>query len=339
MAAEKVLVLNATGKVGRNVCRALNEAGVVAGSRRTDPVGPIPVRIEQGRVLGVETSRGFIGARKVGVAVAGSSSQVMAKAGMRLPMESHVLQAFVSEGLKPLIDGVMTFGAGHFYVSQSDKGELVIGAGTDAYTSYTQRGALHVNMHTLEAICELFPMFRRMRVLRNWGGIVDVTPDRSPIIGKTPVTGMYINCGWGTGGFKAIPAGGDLLASTSAHDKPHPLVQRRCLGLRHQLPGGCLQARPDPTRKVGFTGVLARQQILPEPIPIEEFTLVEKRIGIPVGQLTPLIQRAGDGKHADRDGAPGGKQLLPIPIGDLQQNRPGMEEPSGQEIDPVGQKT
>jgi sarcosine oxidase, subunit beta len=111
----------------------------------------------------------------------------------------------------------------HAYVSQSDKGELVIGASTDAYTSYTQRGALHVNLHTLEAICELFPVFRRLRMLRNWGGIVDVTPDRSPILAKTPVPGLYVNCGWGTGGFKATPGAGHLLAWTIAHDEPHPL--------------------------------------------------------------------------------------------------------------------
>jgi sarcosine oxidase subunit beta len=112
----------------------------------------------------------------------------------------------------------------HAYISQSDKGELVIGAGTDAYTSYTQRGALHVNSHTLAAICELFPALRRMRMLRNWAGTVDVTPDRSPIIGKTPVPGLYVNCGWGTGGFKATPGAGHLLAWTMAHDEPHPIV-------------------------------------------------------------------------------------------------------------------
>ena len=109
------------------------------------------------------------------------------------------------------------------YISQSDKGELVIGAGTDAYVSYSQRGALHVVEHTLAAICEIFPIFRRMRMLRNWGGIVDVTPDRSPILGKTPVKGLYVNCGWGTGGFKATPGAADLLAWTIAKDEPHPI--------------------------------------------------------------------------------------------------------------------
>ncbi len=111
----------------------------------------------------------------------------------------------------------------HAYMSQSDKGELVIGAGTDAYNSYTQRGALHINTHTLESICELFPMVRRMRMMRNWGGIVDVTPDRSPIVAKTPVKGLYVNCGWGTGGFKATPGSAHLFAWTIAHDEPHPI--------------------------------------------------------------------------------------------------------------------
>ncbi len=127
---------------------------------------------------------------------------------MRLPLESFPLQALVSEPVKPVMPCVVMSNSVHAYISQSDKGELVIGAGTDAYTSYTQRGALHVNSHTLAAICELFPTFRRLRMLRNWGGIVDVTPDRSPIIGRTPVPGLYVNCGWGTGGFKATPGAG-----------------------------------------------------------------------------------------------------------------------------------
>ena len=141
----------------------------------------------------------------------------------RLPLESFPLQALVSEPVKPVFPCVVMSNSIHAYISQSDKGELVIGAGTDAYTSYTQRGALHVNMHTLEAICELFPCFRRLRMLRNWGGIVDVTPDRSPIIGKTPVPGLYLNCGWGTGGFKATPGSAHVFAWTMAHDEPHPI--------------------------------------------------------------------------------------------------------------------
>ena len=180
-------------------------------------------RDANGAVEAVETTRGRIGSRKIGVAAAGNSSVVMALAGIRLPLESFPLQALVSEPIKPVLPCVVMSNAIHAYVSQSDKGELVIGAGTDAYTSYTQRGALHVNMHTLAAICELFPAFRRLRMLRNWGGIVDVSPDRSPIIGKTTVPGLYLNCGWGTGGFKATPGSAHLFAWMIAHDEPHPI--------------------------------------------------------------------------------------------------------------------
>jgi sarcosine oxidase subunit beta len=176
-----------------------------------------------GAVESLETSRGVIRTRKVGVVAAGNTSVVLGMAGVRVPLESFPLQALVSEPIKPVFPCVVMSNGIHAYISQSDKGELVIGAGTDAYTSYTQRGALHVNMHTLEAICELFPMFRRMRMLRNWGGIVDVTPDRSPIIGKTPVPGLYVNCGWGTGGFKATPGSAHVFAWTLAHDEPHPI--------------------------------------------------------------------------------------------------------------------
>ena len=136
---------------------------------------------------------------------------------------AYPLQALVSEPIKPIFPCVVMSNTIHAYISQSDKGELVIGAGTDAYTSYTQRGALHINTHTLDAICELFPKFRRMRMLRNWGGIVDVTPDRSPIIAKTPVPGLYVNCGWGTGGFKATPGSAHVFAWTIARDEPHPI--------------------------------------------------------------------------------------------------------------------
>jgi sarcosine oxidase subunit beta len=177
----------------------------------------------QGAMAGVETTRGYIECRRVGVSAAGHSSVVLWLAGLKLPLESYPLQALVSEPVKPVFPCVVMSNSVHAYISQSDKGELVIGASTDAYTSYTQRGALHVNMHTLEAICELYPMFRRMRMLRCWGGIVDVTPDRSPILGKTPVPGLYVNCGWGTGGFKATPGAGHLLAWTMAHDEPHAL--------------------------------------------------------------------------------------------------------------------
>ena len=147
----------------------------------------------------------------------------MGYAGIQLPLESYPLQALVSEPVKPLMPCVVMSNTIHAYMSQSDKGELVIGAGTDAYNSYTQRGALHISSHTLESICELFPMVRRLKMLRNWGGIVDTTPDRSPIIAKTPVKGLYVNCGWGTGGFKATPGSGWVMAHTIAQDNPHPL--------------------------------------------------------------------------------------------------------------------
>jgi sarcosine oxidase, subunit beta len=176
-----------------------------------------------GAVEAVETTRGTIRARKVGVSAAGHSSVIMGMAGVQVPLESYPLQALVSEPIKPIFPCVVMSNTIHAYISQSDKGELVIGAGTDAYTSYTQRGALHINMHTLDAICELFPNFRRLSVLRNWGGIVDVTPDRSPIIAKTPVPGLYVNCGWGTGGFKATPGSAHVFAWTIARDEPHPI--------------------------------------------------------------------------------------------------------------------
>ena len=180
-------------------------------------------RDASGAVEALGTSRGPIRCRRVGVSAAGNTSVVLGLADVRLPLESFPLQALVSEPVKPVIPCVVMSNSVHAYISQSDKGELVIGAGTDAYTSYTQRGSLHVNSHTLAAICELFPTFRRLRMLRNWGGIVDVTPDRSPIIGRTPVPGLYVNCGWGTGGFKATPGAGHLLAWTMAHGEPHPI--------------------------------------------------------------------------------------------------------------------
>src|SRR6204780_4240499 len=178
---------------------------------------------ETGAVSGLATTRGNITTRKVGVSVAGHTSVLMDMAGVRLPLESYPLQALVSEPIKPVFPCVVMSNTIHAYISQSDKGELVIGAGTDAYTSYTQRGGLHVSTHTLEAICELFPQFRRLRMLRNWAGIVDVTPDRSPIIARTPVPGLYVNCGWGTGGFKATPGAAHLFAWTIANDEPHPI--------------------------------------------------------------------------------------------------------------------
>ena len=179
-------------------------------------------RIEAGRVTGVETSRGFIGAGKVGMAVAGSTSRVGEMAGLRLPIESHVLQAFVTEGVKPLINQVITFGAGHFYISQSDKGGLVFGAALDGYNSYAQRGNMPVVEETIEEGMALMPMLGRLRLLRHWGGVMDMTMDGSPIIDKTPVEGLYLNAGWCYGGFKATPASGWCFAHLIASGQPHP---------------------------------------------------------------------------------------------------------------------
>jgi sarcosine oxidase subunit beta len=181
------------------------------------------VLTEQGRVIGVETTRGRVDCKKLAVVVAGHSSVIANMAGFRLPIESFPLQALVSEPVKPCVNTVIMSNAVHGYISQSDKGELVIGAGTDQFTSYSQRGSLHVVEHTLQAILELFPSFSRMRMLRQWGGIVDVTPDRSPIIGKTPIENMFINCGWGTGGFKATPGSGHVFAHTVATGEPHDI--------------------------------------------------------------------------------------------------------------------
>lgn len=178
-------------------------------------------KIENGRVSGVETSRGFIGAGKVGLSCAGNSSRVATLAGLRLPIESHVLQAFVSEGIKPLIDGVITFGAGHFYISQSDKGGLVFGGDIDGYNSYAQRGNLPVVEDVLEGGMALMPRIGRVRLLRSWGGIMDMSMDGSPIIDQTPIEGLYLNAGWCYGGFKATPAAGLCFAHLLARDVPH----------------------------------------------------------------------------------------------------------------------
>ena len=176
-----------------------------------------------GAVTGVETNRGRIQAKKVGVVVAGHSSVIASMAGLRLPIESYPLQALVSEPLKPILHTVVMSNAVHGYISQSDKGELVIGAGVDSYTGYGQRGSFSVVEGNISAIVELFPVFSRVRMLRQWGGIVDVCPDACPIIGKTPIRGLYFNCGWGTGGFKATPGSGWVFAHTIARDEPHSL--------------------------------------------------------------------------------------------------------------------
>ena len=179
-----------------------------------------------GRVTGVQTSRGPIRANKVGMVVAGRSSQVAAMAGLRLPIESHVLQAFVTEGLKPVIDSVISFGMGHFYISQSDKGGLVFGGDIDMYASYAARGNLPMVEHVMEAGMTLMPMLGRARVLRSWGGIIDMTPDGSPIIDKTPIAGLYANAGWNYGGFKATPASGWCMAHLMATNEPHDTARR-----------------------------------------------------------------------------------------------------------------
>jgi heterotetrameric sarcosine oxidase beta subunit len=184
------------------------------------------IRREGGRAVGVETSKGYIGATKIGLACAGNSSRVAALAGLRLPIESHVLQAFVSEALKPLIDTVITFGAGHFYISQSDKGGLVFGGDIDGYNSYASRG----NLPTIEDVCEegmaLMPMIGRARMVRHWGGIMDMSMDGSPIIDRTPVDNLYLNAGWCYGGFKATPASGWCFAHLIARDEPHEVAAK-----------------------------------------------------------------------------------------------------------------
>ncbi|MCP4383635.1 MAG: sarcosine oxidase subunit beta family protein [Hyphomicrobiales bacterium] len=198
-----------------------------AAMRGVDIIQNCPVmairRGPDGAVEGVETPRGLIKARKVAVSAAGHTSVLMESAGIRMPLESYPLQALVSEPVKPIFPCVVMSNTVHAYISQSDKGELVIGSGTDQYTSYSQRGGLALIEHTVASICELFPIFNRMRMLRNWGGIVDVTPDRSAILGKTPAKGLYVNCGWGTGGFKATPGAAHTLAWTVAKDEPHKL--------------------------------------------------------------------------------------------------------------------
>ena len=187
---------------------------------------------------GVETTRGYVGAGKVGIAVAGRTSRVAAMAGLRLPIESHVLQAYVTEGLKPVLPGVVTFGMGHFYISQSDKGGLVFGGDLDFYNSYAARGNLPGVEQVMEAAMALMPMIGRARVLRSWGGIMDMTMDGSPIIDRTPVEGLYLNGGWCYGGFKATPASGSCFAHLIATGERHPAAAR--LGLERFATGRVL---------------------------------------------------------------------------------------------------
>jgi methylglutamate dehydrogenase subunit A len=180
-------------------------------------------RTKLGAVIGVETTRGFIGAEKVGLAVAGHTGQVAAMAGFNLPIESHLLQAMVTEPVKPILNTVVSFGAGHFYTNQTDKGEIVMGGDLDGYNSYAQRGNLAMIEHVAAAAVTAFPSFSRLRIMRHWAGIMDMTMDGSPIIGKTPIDNLYLNGGWCYGGFKATPASGWCFAHTIAQDRPHPL--------------------------------------------------------------------------------------------------------------------
>lgn len=181
--------------------------------------------VAEGRVRGVSTSRGPIAADHIVMSVAGHASVLAAQAGLRLPLTTMALQAMVTEPVKPVLDTVVMSGAVHAYVSQSDRGEIVIGGGADAYNSYSQRGGLPLLQSTVGAVLELFPCFSRLRLMRQWAGMVDVSPDTTPIMGLTPIDGLYINCGWGTGGYKAIPAGGETMAYTIAHHRAHPLIE------------------------------------------------------------------------------------------------------------------
>jgi sarcosine oxidase, subunit beta len=183
------------------------------------------VRMNGNRIVGVESSRGFIQADKVVFAVAGHSTVLAKMAGISLPVTSVALQAMVSEPIKPVLGGLVVSPLVHCYVSQSDRGEILIGGRADAYPSYGQRGTLPALEETLSSLLNLFPTFSRLKLMRQWAGIVDISPDTSPIIGKTPVTALYISTGWGTGGFKAIPVGGETLAYTVANDQPHPLIE------------------------------------------------------------------------------------------------------------------
>lgn len=188
------------------------------------------IEVDGNRVRGLQTSQGAVSTERVGCVVAGHASVLAAMAGIRLPLQSHPLQAFVSESMKRCVDTVIMSNAVHGYLSQSDKGELVIGAGVDAYLGYGQRGSPHIIDETVAAMIELFPAFSRVRMNRQWGGIVDVSPDACPIISKTKVKGFYLNCGWGTGGFKATPGSGHVFAQTIANDEPHPLAAPFSLG-------------------------------------------------------------------------------------------------------------
>ncbi|MEO1960671.1 MAG: FAD-dependent oxidoreductase, partial [Paracoccus sp. (in: a-proteobacteria)] len=182
------------------------------------------IETDGGAVQAVNTSKGRIGCEKLALVVAGHSSQLAGMAGFRLPIESVALQALVSEPIKPCMDVVVMANTVHGYMSQSDKGEMVIGGGTDGFNNFTQRGSWHHVEETVRALVETFPMISRLKMLRQWGGIVDMTGDRSPILSTTPVDGIFVNCGWGTGGFKAIPGSGWAMAELVARGRPGPLA-------------------------------------------------------------------------------------------------------------------
>jgi len=192
-------------------------------------------------VIGLETTHGAVRVGKVGLACAGNSSRVAVLAGLRLPIETHVLQAFVTESVTPLLDTVVTFGAGHFYISQSDKGGLVFGGDIDGYNSYAQRGSPGVVEDVCTSAMALLPMLGRVRLLRGWGGLMDMSMDGSPIIDKTPVAGLYLNAGWCYGGFKATPASGWCFAHTIANNAPHAL--NACYGLDRFATGHLLDEK------------------------------------------------------------------------------------------------
>lgn len=199
-----------------------------ASDRGVDIVQNCPVTAihRQGnKVIGVETPKGCIQAKKIAIVTAGHAGQVAAQAGLRLPLESLALQACVTEPLKPCIDVVIMANTVHGYISQSDKGELVIGGGSDSFNNYSQRGSFATLEHTITALVEMFPVLARTQMLRQWAGVIDMTGDRSPIISKTDIQGLYLNCGWGTGGFKAIPGSGKVFADTIANDRPHPIAE------------------------------------------------------------------------------------------------------------------
>jgi methylglutamate dehydrogenase subunit A len=206
--------------------RAASEAGVDI----VEHCEVTAIAREGGKVIGVETERGFIGADTVCLAVAGHSSHLARMAGLRLPIETHVLQAFVTEAVKPVLDVVLTYGAGHFYISQSDKGGLVFGGAIDGYNTYAQRGTLPMAEEVAAAAMTLLPGLARLKVLRQWGGVMDMSMDGSPIISRTPVEGLVLNGGWCYGGFKAIPAGGLTTAHLIARGEPHPLAAHLDLG-------------------------------------------------------------------------------------------------------------